>query len=268
MARRSNGPTRHPTADGAAQPLLTLDRGNSTLDVMLHGAGLHGAGQHGAGLARARLDDDAALAGFLAGSRPRAAVGVTVVPDGLGAAEATLRALGVRLWLVGRDLDCPLRLDYETPSTLGADRWLAALAAHRRHGRALVVDCGSATTVNLIDSDGTFRGGAIAPGLRALQVGMQQVTPHLPAADPARAGPLPARSSVASVHAGVLLSFCGAIERMVADCLAAAPGPATLLITGGQAEHYLRHGRLEFVHAPDLVHEGLSRLAAEAACAC
>jgi pantothenate kinase type III len=68
----------------------------------------------------------------------------------------------IPLLQAGIDLPCPLPLAYETPHTLGADRWVTALAAHRRHGRAVVVDCGSATTVNLVEADGTFHGGAIA----------------------------------------------------------------------------------------------------------
>src|SRR5262245_41750250 len=243
--------------------LLTLDRGNSTLDAMLHGDGER----------RQRLDPAAALRPFLVGSRPSRCIGVSVVPDGLRAVERELQAAGVPLLLVGRDLQCPLPLDYETPATLGADRWLGALAAHREFGRAVVVDCGSATTVNLVEQDGTFRGGAIAPGLRAFVAGMQAVTPHLPAADPAQAGPLPARSSATNVHTGAMLAFCGAVERLCADALRALRGPATVVLTGGHADDYLRHGRLLPVLRGDLVHRGLAILGEGArgegsACAC
>lgn len=231
--------------------LLTLDRGNSTLDAMLHGPGGR----------RQRLDPTRGLASFLASDRPTDCVAVTVVPDGLGAVERELEHLGVRLRLAGRELPCPLPLDYATPATLGPDRWLGALAAHRRYGRAIVVDCGSATTGNLVESDGTFRGGAIAPGLQALVAGMRQQTPHLPAAEPERAAALPARSSAASVDAGAMLMFCGGVERLCADLLRAARGPATVVLTGGNAGHYLRHGRLQPIHCDDLVHQGLVLLA-------
>jgi type III pantothenate kinase len=244
----------------AAPLLLTLDRGNSTLDAMLHGEGGR----------RARLDPGAGLAGFLAGRKPLRCVGSSVVPDGLAAAAQELALASVRLELVGRDLQCPLRLDYDTPATLGADRWLGALAAHRRFGRSIVVDCGSATTVNLVDHDGTFRGGAIAPGLGALAAGMAQRTPNLPPARPecAAATPMPARSSAAAVDLGVLLAFCGAVERLVAEAMGAARGPCTVVLTGGHAEDYLRRGRLRPVHEPDLVHQGLAVLAAESPCNC
>jgi pantothenate kinase type III len=91
---------------------------------------------------------------------------------------------------------------------------------------------------------------------------MAAVTPHLPAAEPAHAAAVPPRSSADAVHTGVALAFCGAIERLVADTLRAARGPATVVLTGGNAEDYLRHGRLQVRHEPDLVHQGLRLLLA------
>lgn len=238
--------------------LLTLDRGNSTLDAMLHGP----SGR------RQRLDpaDPTALAAFLAGEAPAAAVGVSVVPDGLAQAATELAARGIQLRLVGRDLQCPLPLDYQTPATLGADRWLGALAAHRAFGAAITVDCGSATTVNLITQDGVFRGGAIAPGLRAMQAGMAARTPHLPPVDAAMAGEVPARSSQAAVSHGVLVGWCGAIERLVADLFAVVDPPCTVVLTGGDAQSYQAHGRLACEWVPDLVHRGLALLPHEPCC--
>jgi len=242
----------------AAPSLLTLDRGNTTLDCMLHGQPLR----------RQRFDPTQAqaLRQFLGALRPACCVGTSVVPLGLDAAAMELAALGLRLLLAGTDLPCPLPLRYDTPATLGADRWLGALAAHRQHGAAVVVDCGSATTVNLVLGDGTFAGGAIAPGLRALQAGMAQVTPHLPPAVITEVAAMPPRSSAAAVNTGVVIGWCGAIERLVADLQRSAGEPVTVVLTGGNAELYLQHGRLQPLHVPDLVHQGLRLLAETTAC--
>lgn len=239
----------------ASRPLLTLDRGNTTLDCMLHGVGEPSP--------RVRLtpDDALGLRRFLS-PLPARAVGVTVVADGLEAAAAVLRELGIPLGVVGTHLRCPLRLDYATPQTLGADRWLGALAAFSAHGRAIVIDCGSATTVNLVEDDGSFRGGAIAPGLRALQAGLGQAAPALPAADFDQVA-WPPRSSVAAVSAGIAAAFCGTIERAVAELVQVARGPCTLVLTGGNAPFYRRHGRLQPVDVPDLIHQALRLLADE-----
>lgn len=238
--------------------MLTLDCGNTTLDVMMHGQPPR----------RARLGDPGGLSEFLGSDRPQRAVAVTVVPGGLDTPLATLRAAGVKVALAGVDLACPLPLDYATPATLGADRWLSALAAHRRFGRSVVVDCGSATTVNLVEDNGTFRGGAIAPGLRAIVEGMSVVTPRLPRAEPARSGEVPPRSTASAVNVGALLAFCGAVERLVAEMAAAARGPCSVVLTGGHAEDYLRRGRLRPHLEPTLVHEGLRLLAIESGWSC
>lgn len=234
--------------------LLTLDRGNSTLDCMLHPGG-----------ARARLDPQgsAALQGFLDGARAERCVAASVVPGGLVQAAQVLAKLGVPMLQAGVDLPCPLQLDYETPALPGVDRWLGALAAFRAFGAAVVVDCGTATTISVVDRDGVFRGGGIAPGPGAMTTGMAGRLPYLPAGDPARGGDMPARSSQAAVDTGLLLAFCGAVERLVGEALAACSG-ATVVLTGGNALLYLRRGLLRAVHVDDLVHRGLRLLAGEA----
>jgi type III pantothenate kinase len=230
--------------------LLTLDRGNTTLDCMLHPGG-----------ARVRLDPARAadLHRFL-GERPARCIAASVVPQGLLPAVAVLAELGVPMQVAGTDLPCPLRLDYETPATLGVDRWLGALAAWRIFGAAVVVDCGTATTASVVDGEGVFRGGAIAPGPGAMAAGMAGRLPHLPTADAARGGAMPARSTQAAVDTGLLLAFCGGVERLVAEALATCRG-AKVVLTGGHAPLYLHAGRLQPAHIDDLVHRGLRQLA-------
>lgn len=239
--------------------LLTVDCGNSTIDCLRHDDG-----------ARQSFDldasDGAPLLAFLRHASIRRVVASSVVRGGLAAVEAALHERSVSLHVAGRDFGYPLRLDYETPDTLGADRWVGAFGAFVQHGRAIVVDCGTATTVNLVEADGTFRGGPIAPGLRAILSGMAAVTPALPRARLDAALSLPPRSSQAAVDVGVLLGYSGLVERLVAATLAVAGGPAQVVVTGGNAARLLAHARLRAVHAPDLVHRGLRALAERHAC--
>lgn len=242
------------TAVADSAGLLTIDCGNSTLDCLRH-----------ADRARLRLPvaspDLGELSTFVRDRGIRLCVAATVVRGGLDASMGVLAANGIPVQTAGRDLKCPLPLDYATPDTLGVDRWIGALAAHRRHGRAVVVDCGSATTANLVEADGTFRGGPIGPGLRALAAGMAVVTPALPPAQFGAHAAFPPRSSQAAVDVGVLVGYCGLVERLVSGLLAVARGPAFVVITGGNAELVLRHSRLRALHVPDLVHMGLGMLA-------
>jgi type III pantothenate kinase len=240
---------------------LTIDAGNSTLDVMVHvdcGTSV-----------RERLavtQSGSALARMVEAHAPTDAALVSVRTGALDEPLAVLASAGVRALVVGRDLQCPLPLDYSTPHTLGPDRWLGAFAAHAEFGRAVVIDAGTATTVNLVEADGTFRGGPIAPGLSAILAGMAAVTPALPAPNLQAEPSMPPRSSQAAVDAGVLVGWCGMVERLVAEMVAVARGPATVLVTGGRAELLMRHGRVEAAHVPDLIHRGLRRLAQQRTC--
>lgn len=234
--------------------LLTVDCGNTTTDCLSHGDG-----------ARLRFGtgdvDLAALEAFVYAHAIQRCVAASVVGNGIADVAAVLKRAAVSVLFAGRDLPCPLRLDYETPATLGVDRWLGALAAYRRHGRSLVVDCGSATTVNLVDADGVFRGGPIAPGLRAFAAGMASVTPELPKAQLDALPHVPPRSSQAAVDTGVLLGYAGLVERLVGTMLRLANGPTTVVITGGNAERLRGHSRLRAIVDRDLVHHGLRHLA-------
>ena len=232
--------------------LLTIDGGNSTIGCRL--------GAHALSVAVDAADAAERIASFAGEHAAEAAIAVTVVERTRAVLEAAAERAGLSLRLVGRDLECPLPLRYRTPATLGPDRWLGALAAHREHGRAVTVDCGTATTVNLIEADGTFCGGAIGPGLRAFVAGMGAVTPALPAADLDGDVEVPGGATDAAVTAGVLVGYAGLVERLVADTMRAAGGPVTVVLTGGNAERLLRHSRLRAVHVPDLVHRGLAAL--------
>jgi type III pantothenate kinase len=127
-----------------------------------------------------------------------------------------------------------------------------------------VVDCGTAITVDAVTAAGRFLGGSIAPGVRAMARGLAACAPRLPAVGlDAPLRPL-ASSTEEAVRSGLAHAFCGAVERLVAEvCSCAGLERAPLLLTGGDAELYLRHGRLEFRHVPDLVHRGLRHLWAE-----
>jgi type III pantothenate kinase len=206
-------------------------------------------------------DEAGKLRAFVQRTQARAAMLVSVVPEALQWVRVELAATVPSMRIAGHDAPCPLHLDYDTPHTLGADRWVGALAAHRRFGRAVVVDCGSATTVNLVDADGTFRGGPIAPGLRAFVAGMVATTPALPPAGLDAVPAMPPRSTQAAVDCGVLLGYCGLVEKLVAAALRASSGPAQVVVTGGNADRLLSHSVLLAQHEPDLVHQGLGFLA-------
>lgn len=236
--------------------LVTVDCGNSTIDCMHRATGARRR------IARAEPGVADALRSFLRAAEPSRIAAVSVVPTALAELRTVAAAAGLPVLAAGVELRCPLRLDYETPQTLGADRWVGCVAAHRRFGRAVVVDCGTATTVNVVDVDGSFRGGPIGPGLPAIVAGMAQSIPALPSPrlDVDAVAGLP-RSTQAAVDAGVLMGYCGLVERLIAGVMAALPGEAVLVLTGGNAERFARRSRARAEIVPDLVHMGLEALA-------
>lgn len=240
----------------SGESLLTLDLGNSTLDWMLSGP---------AGAQRGQVDpDDREAVEALLEPRPDAVLACSVVAARMRPVADWIADAGVPFALAGAELPCPLQLRYHDPAELGADRWVAAVAAERAFGAAVVVDCGTAVTVDVV-SERCHLGGAIAPGWAAMAYGLERLAPGLPAVsrDP---GPrdMPPRTSEDAVRAGLLLGFAGSIERLVSEVESASgvANPARVL-TGGEAELYLAHGRLEFAHVPDLLHRGLRLLWAD-----
>lgn len=124
---------------------------------------------------------------------------------------------------------------YRDPVTLGADRWANLLGARALLGAhdAVVVDAGTAVTVDALRADGHHLGGAILSGLQAARDGLAAAAPALPAAggDPG----LPADSTAGALAGGSLLGLAGAIER-VAQAVGHSLAQPAWLITGGDTD--------------------------------
>ncbi len=153
---------------------------------------------------------------------------------------------------------------YERPEAMGADRWLAMLAAWHECGQGCVVlDAGSALTVDVLAEDGRHAGGYIVPGLA-----MQQAT-LLSATGRVRFAPLPAPeldpqpggSTQACVAAGALLAVRGAAEQALAQARSILGSNCPIFITGGDAEtlwpNEMRAQGGDWRLRPDLVLDGL-----------
>ncbi|MBI5849842.1 MAG: type III pantothenate kinase [Planctomycetes bacterium] len=240
---------------GSGRPLLTIDRGNSTLDCRLASRDA---------VRRARLDpgEPGAFDRFLADHTLHAAVGLSVVRGGLDSVRTELARRGVALRVAGEDLPCPLAIGYDDPRQLGVDRWVAALAAQARFGDALVVDCGTAVTFCIVTCGGAVLPGPIGPGLRTLADGLSRRAPALPGFDFVPAGmPLP-RATIDAVRFGVGGGFAALVDGLAAEFAErAAVADLIRVATGGDAPFLLATSRAPWQHAPELVHEGLALLA-------
>jgi type III pantothenate kinase len=150
---------------------------------------------------------------------------------------------------------------YEEPHRMGADRWHAMYAAWLQNRRGfVVVDAGSAVTVDFVDDAGRHRGGYILPGLqmmlRSLKTDAARILfDGLPASDTA-----PGTTTGECVHHGVSWLLQSATERLRVD--AERMGVQRVFVTGGDAGFLLQLG-LKADYRPDLVLDGLAAIDAE-----
>ena len=148
---------------------------------------------------------------------------------------------------------------YRIPTQLGADRWAAMLGANRRCcGQPfVVVDCGSAVTLDAVGADGRHRGGLILPGLSLSRRALHRGTAQLPLADQAM-GALFAADTAAAIGSGTLLGLAASVDALAAGMSRSLGRGARLWITGGDASLLLPYLGGAFSNAPDLVLEGLA----------
>ncbi len=163
----------------------------------------------------------------------------------------------------------PLARDLDEPGGAGVDRLAAARAAFAlAKGAALIVNAGTAITVDWIDASGTFRGGAIVPG-RALQArALRLFTDRLPEVAPWSAPeslPLPGRNSEQAIRHGLDVGVPGMVDRLLTTLLARAGTTLPIFVSGGDATWL--SPRLASAHRvePWLVARGLALAAMESA---
>jgi type III pantothenate kinase len=154
---------------------------------------------------------------------------------------------------------CGVRNTYERPEQLGSDRWAALIGARGQLAVACLVVCaGTATTIDLLDAVGEFRGGVILPGFDLMRTSLAQNTAQLPLAEGEyRAMP---RNTMDAIASGCLQAQVGAIERMF-ERIAEEPG-AVCLLTGGGATRLAPHLNIPSILTDTLILDGLVRFGA------
>jgi type III pantothenate kinase len=148
-----------------------------------------------------------------------------------------LRQRGDRVQILDDWQQLSLRVRVERPVWVGIDRLLNAVAASRRVRPgvpAVLVDAGSAVTVDWLDESGAFAGGAIFPGLRLMAQALHDYTALLPLVQVKQpAPPLPATSTPAAMEAGIFWAVAGGIQALIARLSSRAAEPAEVFLTGG-----------------------------------
>jgi type III pantothenate kinase len=184
--------------------------------------------------------------------------------------EEQLATLGQTVdWIESSAAACGIRNAYDDPARLGTDRWAALVAAwHRKLAPCLVVSAGTALTIDQLDANGDFMGGAIVAGFHAMLGGLAGNTAALSqdAGDWA-SQPKNTRDALAT---GAIDAMVGAIERgyeRLVEAIAERGQTATarIVLTGGSAYRILPHLDKEAIVVDTLALEGVRLIALEKA---
>ncbi|MEQ1879945.1 MAG: type III pantothenate kinase [Burkholderiales bacterium] len=157
---------------------------------------------------------------------------------------------------------CGVVSGYDDPAQLGSDRW-AALIGARAHfsGDCLVVNVGTAMTVDALSSAGEFLGGIIVPGFDLMHDALASRTALL-SAETGQYSIFP-RNTQDAMTSGAIQALCGAVERMRQAMLGAGKSEPTLIVGGGAAEKLVQALGRPVRHAERLVLDGMVRIAAD-----
>ena len=166
--------------------------------------------------------------------------------------------------------DWPIVLDVDEPHSVGADRALNAIAAHEKHkGDLIVIDFGTATTFDVVDPAGAYKGGIIAPGINLSLDALVNAAAKLPriAIEAPKDMSVIGRTTEGQMLAGIYWGYVAMMEGLVARLKAEIGRPVTVLATGGLATLFDKHTDLFDAVEPDLTIHGLSLLYDRAASA-
>jgi type III pantothenate kinase len=247
---------------------LVVDIGNSRIKWALIGPdGM-------TGIAAANFDKTsptplAAIGDAIGGERVGRIVATNVAGEAVAAALSSLAA-GCKAELTNvrpATSEYGVRCAYADPSRLGADRWVAVVAAHRLlDGAVAVIDAGTTVTLDVVNADGEHLGGLImpGPGLTAATLGAEThgIGPTEPAERHASGVGVLGTSTNDAVANGAMLALAAGIDRVIAEVTRELHTSLTVILTGGLARTLEPWLDSAVSYRPHFVLEGLAEIAA------
>ncbi len=152
------------------------------------------------------------------------------------------------------DTDIGLKVLYDNPREVGADRVVNGVAAfHRYGGPAVVVDLGTTINFDVVSANAEYLGGMICPGIGMSISGLFAKTARLPMVDFREPAQLIGKNTVGSIQSGLYYGFAGLIDGIVERVIAELGSHTKVIATGGQAQLIARAARSvkEYQRRPD-----------------
>ncbi len=145
--------------------------------------------------------------------------------------------IGDRLHTVSAESNLGMDISYPTPKEIGADRLANGVAAFQKYGNpAIVIDSGTAVTFDVIDENGTYAGGVIAPGLNLLTEYFPSKTALLPQIELCEPSSFIGQSTKDAMNIGAVSGFRGLIREILTGIINELPQPPHIIATGGDAQ--------------------------------
>ena len=186
---------------------------------------------------------------------PRALHNLQVLSEKYFRKTAVVAGQGAAQW--------PMPLDVDEPHNVGADRALNAIAAHAKYsGDLLVIDFGTATTFDVINSSGAYAGGIIAPGINLSLDALVTAAAKLPriAIEAPATNSVIGRTTESQMIIGIYWGYVAMLEGLAERIKSEIGRPATVIATGGLATLFDKHTNVFDAIEPDLTIQGLSLL--------
>ncbi len=193
-------------------------------------------------------------------SDSKAAAACSVVPERLEQLRKIVADVtGQRLWVVGDSIDVPLKIGTDKPESVGTDRLCCAAAAYDMEGAACTIaDLGTAITVDCVDDQGRFIGGAILPGL-ALQASiLAERTALLPRVTVQRPADPLGQDTEQAMRAGIFYGCVGAIKELAEQYASRLGRWPTLYVCGRDAAVVCAELEIADKVVPDLCLRGVT----------
>lgn len=187
----------------------------------------------------------------------------SVVPDLSEVITAAVAKFSIAEILnIGNNIKIDINTDLKNESEIGSDRLINAIAAfHKFQQSLIIIDFGTATTFDVIDQEGVYLGGVIAPGINLSLKALHDMTAKLPKIEIKKQDFVIGKNTEQAMNSGVYFGYLSLIEGMIVKIKNELGSDAKVIMTGGLAPLFQEHLQLEIEQ--NLTLEGLNLIASK-----
>ncbi len=172
--------------------------------------------------------------------------------------EILQRYFNIKPLVVGAGTKTGVRIRYENPNELGADRIVQVAAASQMYGGPLIIlDMGTATVFDTVNKEGDYLGGALAPGINIAAEALVDRTHTLPRIKLARPKKAIGTNTTSAMQSGIIFGYVGLIEGVTARIWKELGEKGKVIATGGYADLIAQETKVIDIIIPDLILTGL-----------